>query len=274
MSQWKLFWQTLRLFPKSIRFVAKNGLSWVYFASLSFAFILVVMLFLLKGEIVQGVEEWILDTISGVFSLDISDSKATTLEVEGLLMSSFRWILNGALHLLGLWVQLKVYKPLVLIVLSPVFAWLMERSLELQGGNPPHFEWARFLRSIARGIRFALLLTMLEWMVFSVLALIVFVIPILVPAAGPLLLFAPIISFGISSWFYGAAIMDYAWELYDSNSTKSIRQSWTLRGAVLGVGVPFSALTMVPFWTLGLGPVFAGIVCVVMGSFLATEAVS
>jgi len=271
MSQWKLFWQALRLFPKSIRFVRKNGLNWVYFASLTFAIILVVMLFLLKGEMVQWMEGWIINKVNGVFSVDLTDSRMVEGDGEGLFSKGFRWILNGALHLMGFWVQLKLYKPLVLIILSPVFAWLMEQALVLQGWNSVPFAWGRFFKSVWRGMKFAVLLTILEWAVFAVLAIVMFVMPMLFPVFGLLLLVAPVISFVISSWFFGAAIMDYAWELEALNSSKSIRKSWVLRGAIIGVGVPLATLTMVPLWTLGVGPVLAGIFCVVMGSFVAAK---
>ena len=268
MSQWKSFWKALSDFPKSVRFISKHQLQKVYAASLLVAFALAILFFQLRGEVVA----WLEDSITGYFQSVVSSDgvKGAMLENEyvAMLTGGAQAILNGALHLMVFWIQLKLYKPLVLVALSPIMAWMMEHVLSLQGRRAVPFRFSIFIRSLLRGLKFSLFITCMEWAVLIAIGVFGMMVSAFIPVLGFLLAFLPAVSFLISAWFYGAAIVDYAWELKGVGATQSVRKSWKLRGGVLGVGMPLAVFSMIPIVSLGIGPVLAGVISVVMGSFL------
>ena len=268
MSQWKSFWKALNDFPKSVRFISEHQLQKVYAASLLVAFALAILLFWLKGEVV----EWLEDAITGYFRRVVSSDgvKGSMLEDEiaAMLTGGAQAILNGALHLMVFWIQLKLYKPLVLIALSPIMAWMMEQVLSLQGRRAVPFRYSIFIRSLWRGFKFSLFITCLEWSILIAIGALGMTVSAFIPLLGFLLAFLPALSFLISAWFYGAAIVDYAWELQGVGAMQSVRKSWKIRGGVLGVGMPLAVFSLIPIISWGIGPVLAGVIGVVMGSFL------
>ena len=268
MSQWKSFWKSLNDFPKSVRFIHKHQLQKVYAASLLVALALAILLFWLKGEVVVWLEDSITGYVQSVVSSDAVMGEMLDNEIVAMLTGGAQAILNGVLHLMVFWIQLKLYKPLVLVALSPIMAWMMEHVLSLQGRRALPFRFSIFIRSLLRGLKFSLFITCMEWAILIAIGVFGMTVSAFIPLLGFLLVFLPAVSFLIGAWFYGAAIVDYAWELQGVGATKSVLKSWKFRGGVLGVGMPLAVCSMIPVVSWGIGPVLAGVISVVMGSFL------
>lgn len=182
------------------------------------------------------------------------------------------WIAGGVEHtmdiivfVLGLWLQLKLTKFIVLIALSPLFAilaeWVARRMLnerETAGGSRGWW-W-----SLWRGLRSALLLVGLEMFVGVIMGGLFLLVPLLIPVIGLVTWWLfPLLSGAVSTWFYGAALLDYAWEQEGLNARQSLRMSLRHLGAAMALGLPFLLTMSVPLVGWLTGPLLGGLIGIV-----------
>lgn len=127
----------------------------------------------------------------------------------------------------------------VLVVLSPVFSWLSERTERAVSGTVYASDLGRFLRETGRGILVAVRNTCLQLLV-SVLLFFFSFIP-LVGMVSPVLLFLS------SAYFYGFSFVDYTIERRYLTVGESVRYVNRNLGFVMGIGLPFAAALLLPF---------------------------
>lgn len=171
------------------------------------------------------------------------------------------WLVFG----LGLWIQFKVTKFIVLIVLSPLYAIFAEliarriRGSALSDGGERGWQW-----SLWRGLRSALQLVGLEVGIGLVLSVIFLFIPLVIPAIGVVTWWLfPFISGAVSIGFYGAAVLDYAWEQEGYDSRQSLQATSSVLGAAMALGLPFYVFMALPFAGWLAGPLLGGMICIV-----------
>ena len=123
-------------------------------------------------------------------------------------------VVNGVMFFLGLWVQLKVTKFIVLVALSPLFAvWAEVIAGRTLGKDVLNREKKGWFWSAIRGAKAAVLLLVLEITASLFLGLVFLAMPLLIPVVGSLSWWLfPLVSSAVSIWFYGAAVLDYVWE--------------------------------------------------------------
>jgi CysZ protein len=128
---------------------------------------------------------------------------------------------------------------LVLILMSPIFSWLSERTEATLSGREYPFSWKQFCWEIFRGIRIAL-----RNMVLQLLFSLFFFLCSFIPLVGLLMPFALFLT---SSYFYGFSFMDYAIERKRYNIKQSIRYVNKNRGVVTGIGCIYALALMIPW---------------------------
>lgn len=127
----------------------------------------------------------------------------------------------------------------VLIVLSPVFSWLSERTEKTVTGRAYPADLGRFLRETLRGILIALRNTFLQLLVSCLLFGLSFI-----PFVG---LVSPVLLFLSSAYFYGFSFVDYTIERRYLRVNESVRYVNRNIGFVMGIGLPFAAALLLPF---------------------------
>ena len=251
------FWTGIAAYKKAFVVVRREKLRHWYFIIGSAA----VGCMLLVRAVVDAGADWLellfFAPIHGhirevIFSRGGEDWEWVSTGVEG--------VVNGAMFFLGLWVQFKVAKFIVLLALSPLFAALAEvvgnrfSGRQLQNSGAKNWVW-----SICRGLKSALLLIVLEAFMGFFLFVIFFVLPLIIPGVGVFTWWLfPILSGAVSVWFYGAALLDYVWEQERFDARESLQASWSGRGGALALGLPFYVVMAVPFIGWILGPLFGG----------------
>jgi len=136
-------------------------------------------------------------------------------------------------------IYLKIYKYLVLIILSPVLALMAEKIYKLSGAQQSSINTIAFLRNIFRGIKVATINMITE---ISLIILIV-ILTLIVPIVSP---FSPFLIFAIESYFYGFSMIDYRHELLNLSYRESRETIWSLKGLAVGNGAVFNLLLLVP----------------------------
>jgi CysZ protein len=153
--------------------------------------------------------------------------------------------LFGALWLLLMLFYFSLFKYFWLIVGSPLFSYLSEKTESIMEGRDFPFSGKQLLKDMARGTRMALRNTLWQT-VYSVAILILAFVPLIGWAA-------PVLSIFIECYYYGFSMLDYSCERHKMSAPQSIQFIGTHKGLAIGNGFVFYLMHLVPV----IGWVFA-----------------
>lgn len=153
------------------------------------------------------------------------------------------------LTLLLLMFYLSLFKYVWLIVGSPLFAWLSEKTEALIEGKDFPFSMAQLLKDIWRGARLALRNALWQT-VYTIATLFTSLIPLVGWAA-------PILSLFIECYYYGFSMLDYSMERHKLNPAQSIRFIGNHKGLAIGNGMVFFLMHLVPIAGWVMAPAYA-----------------
>ena len=146
---------------------------------------------------------------------------------------------------------------IILILMSPVYSWLSERTEAHLTGKEYPFSFRQFCWEIFRGIMIAFRNMFFQLLVSLILFLFSFI-----PVIGFL---SPVAIFFSSAYFYGFAFMDYAIERKRFNVKQSVRYINKNMGLVTGVGTVFAFCLMIPWFSL-IACSFVSLLSVIAGT--------
>jgi len=180
-----------------------------------------------------------------------------------LLSNMSTYAIAFMVWLLSIYLFNKFNKYIVLIIMSPVMAMLSERVAEITNGKKTIFDGKQLVRDVVRGIGIALRNMFVELFLGFVIWFGGIYLTIFLPPLGilisPLLV---IISFLISSYFYGFSILDYTNEQKKLSMSESIADIRKHKGLATGIGSVFVLWMMIPV----IGVSIATITCTVAGT--------
>jgi CysZ protein len=130
------------------------------------------------------------------------------------------------------------FKYLFLIVGSPLFAYLSEKTEALMLNTDYPFSLKRFLTDIIRGIRIALRNTL--WQSVYTVSLLILA---LIPVAGWI---TPLLSLFIECYYFGFSMLDYTNERRQLSASESIDLINHHKGLAIGNGMIFYLMHAVP----------------------------
>lgn len=159
------------------------------------------------------------------------------------------WMTDASSILIGLLLRflyfiifLSVGGYIVLIIMSPVYSWLSERTEAHLSGREYPFSFRQLCRDIFRGILIAFRNLFFQLGITVILFFCSFI-----PVAG---IAVPFVMFFVSAYFYGFSFMDYAVERKRYNVRQSVRYINKNRGTVAGIGSIFALALMIPFLSI------------------------
>ncbi len=184
--------------------------------------------------------EWLFDSVGLKKWLDaMNNSFLNYLIITGTIM--FRLIL--------LFFYFSLFKFLFLIVGSPLFAYLSEKTESIIEGKEYPFSFKQLMIDIWRGIRLALRNTL--WQTVYTISLLILS---MVPLAGWI---SPLIAFMVECYYYGFSMLDYSTERHKLSPSQSIAFISNRKGLAIGNGMVFFAMHLVPFIGWVLAPAYA-----------------
>ena len=184
------------------------------------------------------------------------------------------WLANFAkyatvvvIYILAIYLYFKLQKYIVLILMAPLMALLSERVDEILTGREFPFSWKQFFKDIWRGVVISLRNFAIEMgLIVSVwlinLAVSLFFSPLSVVVAPATVVFL----FLLSSFYYGAASIDFNAERYRLSVSQSVAYLHRNRGMVIANGLFFQLWMYIPF----VGMIVAPVTCTV-GATLAVH---
>ena len=193
-------------------------------------------------------------------SIDKTLSFWENVKRGGLMVGEF--IVFLILKISLIYVFFRANKYIVLILLSPVMAFLSERAEEIIKGNSYPFVLKQFLQDIWRGILIATRNFILEMS----MTIILLIIGLFVPWLSP---FISILLFFIGAYFYGFSTFDYINERKKRNIKESVRYMRNNKGALLGNGTMLSLFMLIPVFGTIYGPLNATV-----GAILTDDEIS
>ena len=145
---------------------------------------------------------------------------------------SFLFVMIGMmLRLILVLFYFSLFKFLFLIIGSPVFAYLSEKTSSIIEGKDYPFSFSQLLKDTWRGIRVSL-----RNAVWQSLYLVLILILSLVPVVGWI---APLIALFIECYYYGFSMVDYSLERNKLSPAASIDFIGRHKGLAIGNGLMF-----------------------------------
>jgi len=124
-----------------------------------------------------------------------------------------------------------LFKYIWLILGSPVFSFLSEKTASIIEGQPFEFKLSQYLSDVVRGIRMAVRNTL--WQT-------VYIISIIFLSLLPFIGWAtPILAILIECYYYGFSMLDYSCERNKLSTAKSIDFIGQHKGLAIGNGIIF-----------------------------------
>jgi CysZ protein len=153
------------------------------------------------------------------------------------------------LHLVLMLFYFSLFKYLFLIIGSPLFAYLSEKTESIMEGKDFPFNLKQMLKDILRGIRLALR-NMLWQTVYTVSILILSFIPLLGWVT-------PLIALLVECYYLGFSMLDYSCERNKLSTSQSIAFIGRHKGLAIGNGIVFYLMHLVPLLGWILAPSYA-----------------
>ncbi|MBS1641078.1 MAG: EI24 domain-containing protein [Bacteroidetes bacterium] len=142
-----------------------------------------------------------------------------------------------------------LFKYFSLIVGSPIFAYLSEKTEAIIEGYDLPFSFKELFNNIIRGIKIALRNALWQT-VYSIGILILSLIPLIGWAT-------PILAVIVECYYYGFSMLDYSMYRHKKTSVESIYFISNHKGLAIGNGVVFYLMHIVPIVGWVLAPAYA-----------------
>jgi CysZ protein len=163
---------------------------------------------------------------------------------------SFLFLMAGLiLRIVLVFFYFSLFKYIFLIIGSPIFAYLSEKTESILEGKDFPFNMKQLMKDIVRGIRMALRNTL--WQTVYVVSLILLS---LVPVIGWI---TPVIVLFVECYYYGSSMLDYSLERHKLSYSQSIVYIGRHRGLAIGNGLIFYMLHGFIFIGWVLAPAYA-----------------
>ena len=213
-----------------------------------------------KWIVIPGVLYSLLFLVGMYFFWHSSNDAVTWLShrigLEGWLqreqneLLSFLFIIAGLiLRIVLVLFYFSLFKYLFLIIGSPVFAYLSEKTASILENKDFPISVSQLMKDIWRGIRIALRNTF--WQTFYIFALLLLS---LVPIVGAI---APLIALFIECYYYGSSMLDYSLERHKLSYGQSVDYISRHKGLAIGNGLIFFLMHGVIIIGWVLAPAYA-----------------
>lgn len=163
------------------------------------------------------------------------------------------------LWLIQMMLYFSLFKYVWLILGSPVFSYLSEKTDSIIHGREYPFSTKQLLRDILRGVKIALRNAL--WQT-------VYMIAILLLSLIPLVGWAtPILALLVECYYYGFSMLDYSCERRKMNASESVFYIGRHKGLAIGNGIVFYLMHLLPL----IGWIFAPAYAVVAATLSMNE---
>ena len=247
----------IKTYFKAIGFIFEKKLAWFFLFPLAISIVLLITGLEFSGYLSDLIENKVFEWIK------FENQESAFLRFLQTIIKGTIWIISKAMFF---FIFAYTGGYIVLIILSPVLAWLSEKSEKKLTGADYPFKFVRFVKDVWRGIVLAIRNFLIE--MFFIIAVFLFsFIPVLGWLSG---IVGLILLFFISAYFYGFSFIDYYIERKKLNAKQSVYFMRKHKGLAIGNGALFAFTLLFPVIGTLLAP-FLAIISVVAATITMEE---
>lgn len=225
----------IQSYIKAHRFISKHRLwKWILIPGIVYALLFFTGMWLFWSSSTEAIA-WLSTKLGVIQWLKESDNS----------LLNFLFIFSSIIfRLILMFFYFSLFKYIFLIVGSPVFAYLSEKTEAILEGKDFPFSPSQLVKDIVRGIRLALRNTL--WQTVYTLAILILS---MIPVVGWI---TPVVAFLIECYYYGFSMLDYSCERHKLTPSQSIEFIGRHKGLAIGNGIVFFLLhgVLVIGWVL------------------------
>jgi CysZ protein len=230
----------IQSYIKAHQFISKHRLwKWIIIPGLLYAILFCIGMYFFWTS-AEGAVSWLSEVVGIEKWLHRQQSAAL----------SFLFLMGGIMVRLTLvFFYFSLFKYLFLIIGSPLFAYLSEKTESIIEGKDFPFSFSQLVKDMARGIKLAFR-NCLWQTVYAVSILLLSFIPLV----GWI---TPVISTFVECYYYGFSMLDYSCERHQLSPAESIAFIGKRRGLAMGNGLVFYLMHFIPVAGWILAPSYA-----------------
>ena len=234
------------------RFIVKHRLwKWIFIPGILYAILFCTGIYLFWISSGQAIDSL----------LSVTGLKNWMYTIEGSWLKFLFIFGQVILQLVLLLFYFSLFKYLFLIIGSPLFAYLSEKTEAIMEGRDFPFSFSQLLKDIVRGIKLALRNTL--WQTVYTLSILILSF---IPFVG---WFTPLIALIIECYYLGFAMLDYSCERNKLSTSQSIEFIGKHKGLAIGNGIVFYLMHTVIIVGWILAPSYAVVAATI--SFFKTK---
>jgi len=225
---------------KAHRFITKHRLwKWIIIPGVLYMLLFVAGMF----------SFWVSsDAVVSYFTHRVGIDRWLHLQSSGVL--SFIFLMSEMIiRLVLIFFYFSLFKYLFLIIGSPLFAYLSEKTESIMSAREFPFSFQQLLHDMYRGVKLAVRNTLWQ-AVFTITILLISFIPFIGWASPMVMLF-------VECYYYGFAMLDYSCERNKLSSADSIEYIGRHKGLAIGNGMIFYLMHLVPVIGWIFAPAYA-----------------
>lgn len=223
----KEFFKSLKLVFASLSYMQQHKLMRVYWL----VFLIIIAVFALGIYSANPIGNMVANWVDGLIT------NANMSEWLTVAIKNVSWFISWILTLTFVFL---FSGNVVLVILSPIFSLLAEKTMAIETGKVIPFSFSRFAWSIFRGIAISL-----RNMLMQVVVTVPLLLLALIPMAG---LVVPIFIFIVSAYFMGFSMADYTFDVYGFGYRQSLQFVRRRRVMLCGIGCLYAFAIKIPFF--------------------------
>lgn len=239
----KEFWLGISTYSSAIDFIKKHKLTTYLLLPAIFSVLIFIGLALVAYIYIGELTAYL-------------DRLLNRTSLEGFWYKIAQWIVNTLIWIFAGLAYLKLYRYLMLILLSPFLGMIASKVQEILHQQESPFDLHQLLKDVLRGVLISLRNLVWELLFTSILMFLSIVMPLLSPLTVVLILL-------IESYYVGFSMIDYRNEYKKMPFRQSILIVRKHRGFAIANGLIFNLLILIPvvgvFFAPALSAVAAGI---------------
>ena len=221
-------------------FIQKNRLwKWIIVPGILYAIVFVISIYFFSRSMNEAIQWLTLETGLQSWVNRLQDSWIGFLFTLGGVML---WLILMLLYF-------SLFKYIWLIVGSPVFSYLSEKTASVIEGKSYSFSLKKFIADLWRGILMAIRNAFWQF---------IYIITILFVSLFPVIgWITPLLAIFVECYYYGFSMLDYSCERKEMNQSKSIDFISTHKGLAIGNGIVFYLMHLIPVIGWVFAPAYA-----------------
>jgi CysZ protein len=212
----------IQSYGKAHEFIRNNKLwKWILIPGIVYALLFMVSMYFF-GKTATGVIEYLTNVI-GI--------REWIQKFENSWLGFFFTVAGIILWMILMFFYFSLFKYIWLILGSPIFAFLSEKTQSIIDGRDFPFNMKQLMKDILRGVKLALRNTLWQT-VYTISILILSFIPVIGWAT-------PILALFVECYYYGFSMLDYSFERNKLSPQQSIEFISKHKGLAIGNGLVF-----------------------------------